>query len=93
MRVLSAHFARLPSPDAQLEEEVRRHGDERARLPVLSISRGRQPEADTLIRQLVTAEAEMQRFHEQDIRRHEEIAQTLMWKIEEMSQDDQRPTL
>ena len=95
-RLLSSHAAGLPSPlsspDAQLDEEIRRHSDDRVRLPILSIPDSNQPGGDQLIQQLVVAEAEMQRFHEENSRRHEGLVQTLRQKLEEMNQEDQGPT-
>ena len=43
----------------------------------------------SIVQQMIIAQSEMQRFHETEILRHEAIAQALMRRILEMTQEDQ----
>ncbi|CAE7889877.1 unnamed protein product [Symbiodinium microadriaticum] len=61
----------------------------RSCLPIVDISGRRYPMYGSIVQQMIIAQSEMQRFHETEILRHEAIAQALMRRILEMTQEDQ----
>ena len=83
------------SADAALERAIRAHSQRglRSNLPVLNLIGHSQSTSHQLIEQLMHAEERMKVSHQEDIRRHEEIAMGLVAKMNEMAQEDQGSTL